>query len=340
VNRAIVQAPMSGGPSTPALAAAVSDAGGLGFLAAGYRTAEQLAEDLAETRRLTSEPFGVNVFAHRSDPADVTAFARSAGLDPAAARWSDDEYDAKLALLGEDPPAVVSFTFGLPDPLPSLPSQVWVTVTGVEEARAAVAAGADALVVQGFEAGGHRGAWVDRVGREDIGTLALLALVRAVVDVPLIATGGIADGAGIAAVLAAGAAAAMLGTAFLLCPEAATVPAHREAIAMERPTELTRAFTGRLARGIDNAWMRAHPDAPIGYPEIHYLTARLRAEARAAGDADRFNLWAGQAHALARALPAAELVRLLADETRAALENARGRSDSALPAPTTAKSET
>ena len=340
MNRAIVQAPMSGGPSTPALAAAVSDAGGLGFLAAGYRTAEQLAEDLAETRRLTAEPFGVNVFAHRSDPADVTEFARSAGLDAAAARWSDDEYDAKLALLAEDPPAVVSFTFGLPDPLPSLPSQVWVTVTGVEEARAAAAAGADALVVQGFEAGGHRGAWVDREGREDIGTLALLALVRATVDVPLIATGGIADGAGIAAVLAAGASAAMLGTAFLLCSEAATVPAHREAIATERPTGLTRAFTGRLARGIDNAWMRAHSDAPIGYPEIHYLTARLRAEARAAGDADRFNLWAGQAHALARAVPAAELVRLLADETRAALEAARGRSASALPAPTTAKSET
>ncbi|MCW2672538.1 MAG: 2-nitropropane dioxygenase [Frankiales bacterium] len=333
MNRAIVAAPMSGGPSTPALAAAVSNAGGLGFLAAGYRTVEQLAADLAETRRLTSQPFGVNVFAHRSEPVDVAAFARSAGLEPADARWSDDGYDAKLALLAEDPPAVVSFTFGLPEPLPSLPSEIWVTVTGVGEARAAVAAGADALVVQGFEAGGHRGAWVDRQGREDIGTLALLALVGAAVDLPLIATGGIADGAGIAAVLSAGAAAAMLGTAFLLCPEAATVPAHREAIATERPTALTRAFTGRLARGIDNAWMRAHADAPVGYPEIHYLTARLRAAARAAGDADRFNLWAGQAHALARALPAAELVRLLADQTRAALDTARARSDSTLPAP-------
>lgn len=316
---------MSGGPSTPALAAAVSNAGGLGFLAGGYRTVEQLADDLAEVRRLTSEPFGVNLFAHRSAPVDVTATAVAWGLDPALARWSDDGYDDKVALLGEDPPAVVSFTFGLPAPLPKLGEQTWVTVTGVAEARAAVAAGADALVVQGYEAGGHRGAWADRPDREDIGTLALLALVRAAVDVPLVATGGIADGAGVAAVLAAGASAAMLGTAFLLCPEAGTVPAYRSALATDRPTALTRAFSGRLARGIVNGWIADHPDAPIAYPEVHYLTAGMRADARAAGDADRFNLWAGQAHALARPMPAGELVQLLAEEAREALELARHR---------------
>jgi nitronate monooxygenase len=327
VNRVLVQAPMSGGPSTPTLAAAVSNAGGLGFLAAGYRTAEQLASDIAQTRRLTDQPFGVNVFAHRSEPVDVSATAAAWGLDPSAARWSDDEYDAKLTGLAEEPPAVVSFTFGLPDPLPRLATEVWVTVTGVEEARAAAGAGADALVVQGYEAGGHRGAWQDRPDREDIGTLALLALVRAAVDLPLVATGGIADGAGIAAVLAAGASAAMLGTAFLLCPEAATVPAHRAAITSEGPTGLTRAFSGRLARGIDNAWQREHPDAPVAYPELHYLTSPLRAEARAAGDGDRFNLWAGQAHALARELPAGELVGLLLEEAREALELARHRID-------------
>ncbi|MFN2537596.1 MAG: NAD(P)H-dependent flavin oxidoreductase [Mycobacteriales bacterium] len=326
MRRAIVQAPMSGGPSTPALAAAVSNAGGLGFLAAGYRTVAQLADDLAETRRLTTEPFGVNVFAHRSAAVDVSTTADAWGLDPAPARWSDDEYDGKLALLAAQPPAVVSFTFGLPEPLPSF-GEVWVTVTSVEEARAAAAAGADALVVQGYEAGGHRGAWVDRRDREDIGLLALIALVRAAVDLPLVATGGIADGAGIAAVLAAGASSAMLGTAFLLCPEAATVPAHREAIVSDRPTGLTRAFSGRLARGIENAWQRSHPDAPVAYPEIHYLTAPMRAEARQAGDGDRFNLWAGQAHALARALPAGELVQLLAEESREALELARHRLD-------------
>lgn len=322
MTRVVVQAPMSGGPSTPALAAAVSNAGGLGFLAAGYRTVEQLASDLAETRRLTDQPFGVNLFAHKSLPVDVSAVAESWGLDPAGSRWSDDDLDAKLALLAEEPPAVVSFTFGLPDPLPTLP-EVWVTVTSVAEAHAA--SHADALVVQGYEAGGHRATWTDTDEREDIGTLALLALVRAATDVPLVATGGIADGAGIAAVLAAGASAAMLGTAFLLCPEAATVPAHRAAIAREGRTGLTRAYSGRLARGIDNAWQRAHPDAPIAYPEIHYLTSAMRAEARASGDAERFNLWAGQAHSTARELPAGELTRVLLEEAREALELARHR---------------
>ena len=325
MKRAIVQAPMSGGPTTPALAAAVSNAGGLGFLAAGYRTVDQLAADLAETRARTDQPFGVNLFAHRSDPVDVAATAEAWGLDPAAAHWSDDAFDDKVALLGQDPPAVVSFTFGLPHPLPMLGAETWVTVTSVGEARAAAAAGADALVVQGYEAGGHRGSWADVPDREDIGTLALLALVRAAVDRPLVATGGIADGAGIAAVLAAGASAAMLGTAFLLCPEAGTLPAYRQALATERGTGLTRAFTGRLARGIVNAWMRDHPDAPVAYPELHFLTASMRAEARAAGDADRFNLWAGQAHSLARSLPAGELVRLLSEEAHEALELARHR---------------
>ena len=318
----MVQAPMSGGPSTPALAAAVSNAGGLGFLAAGYRTAEQLAADLALTRSLTDQPFGVNVFAHRSDPVDVSATVTAWGLDPADARWSDDEYDAKLAVLEADPPAVVSFTFGLPDPLPRF-TETWVTVTSVAEARAA--RHADALVVQGSEAGGHRGTWVDTDDREDIGTLALLALVRAAVDTPLVATGGIADGAGVAAVLAAGASRAMLGSAFLLCPEAGTVPAYQAALAVEGRTALTRAFSGRLARGIVNRWQAMHTDAPIAYPELHYATSPMRAQARAAGDADRFNLWAGQAHALARALPAGELVALVIEEAQEALELARHR---------------
>jgi nitronate monooxygenase len=324
VTRVVVQAPMSGGPSTPALAAAVSDAGGLGFLAAGYRTAEQLAADLAETRRLTDQPFGVNVFAHRSEPVDVSGTAAAWGLDPSAARWSDDDYDAKLAVLAADPPAVVSFTFGLPAPLPTF-TETWVTVTNVAEARAAGAA--DALVVQGSEAGGHRASWVDTDEREDIGTLALLALVRAAVDRPLVATGGIADGAGIAAVLAAGASAAMLCSAFLLTPEAATVHAHGAAIASEGSTGLTRAFSGRLARGIVNAWQREHRDAPLAYPEVHYLTTAMRAAARKAGDSERFNLWAGQAHPLARELPAGELVRLLQEEASEALELARHRLD-------------
>lgn len=160
----------------------------------------------------------------------------------------------------------------------------------------------------------------------EIGLLALLQLVCAAVDLPLVATGGIATGRGVAAVLAAGAAAAQLGTAFMLCPEAATAPAHRDAIAAPGDTALTRAFTGRAARGIVNRWMREHdPDAPSAYPDVHHLTAKIRAAARRQGDRDGFHLWAGQAHELAEPVPAAELVRRLAAEAREALRGSADR---------------
>ena len=179
-------------------------------------------------------------------------------------------------------------------------------------------------MVQGVEAGGHRGSF-DEAAPGEVGLLALLQLVGAASDLPLVASGGVATGRGVAAVLAAGAAAAQLGTAFLLTPEAATSPAHREALGGAGPTALTRAFTGRSARGIENRFMREHePDAPPGYPELHHLTAPVRAAARERGDADGFHLWAGQAHQLAVELPAGELVRRLADEAREALDLARG----------------
>jgi nitronate monooxygenase len=191
-------------------------------------------------------------------------------------------------------------------------------------------------VVQGVEAGGHRGSFDDAAAGY-VGLLALLQLVGAASDLPLVATGGIASGRGIAAVLAAGAAAAQLGTAFMLTPEAATSRAHREALRGGRPTALTRAFTGRTARGIQNRFMREHQaDAPAGYPEVHHLTAPVRAAARERGDAEGFHLWAGEAYPLAREEPAGELVRRLADEAREALQLAgralahgpeRGRED-------------
>jgi nitronate monooxygenase len=313
----IVQAPMGGGPSTPALAAAVSEAGGLGFLAAGYRTVDAVREDIRAVRELTRRPFGVNVFAPPGPPGDgaeVEAYARSLageaaryGVSLGEPRHDDDGFEAKVALLAEERVPVVSFTFGCPEvDLPD--AAVWMTVTTPEEAR--VAAGADALVVQGVEAGGHRASFDDRApGR--IGLLALLQLID--VDLPLVATGGIATGRGIAAALVAGASAVQLGTAFMLCPEAGTSPAHREAIAAEGETALTRAFTGRTARGIVNRFMQEH-DGPSAYPEIHHLTAPVRAAARGGGDGDGFHLWAGEAHALARALPAGELVRRLSEE--------------------------
>jgi nitronate monooxygenase len=319
----IVQAPLAGGPSTPALAAAVAEAGGLGFLAAGYKTADAVRADVEALRGLTGRPFGVNVFAPPQPAAgDVAAFAER--LRPEAERYGvpvgeprhdDDGWAAKLALLRELEVPVVSFTFGCPAPdvLASFP-EAWVTVTTPDEARTAARAGADALVVQGVEAGGHRSGFDDAAPGE-LGLLALLQLARQAVDLPLVATGGIATGAAVAAVLAAGARAAALGTAFMLCPEAGTAPAHREAIAQPGETALTRAFTGRMARGIVNRWMREHgPEAPSAYPDVHHLTAKIRAAAREQGDTDGFHLWAGQAHELATPVPAGELVRRLAQE--------------------------
>jgi nitronate monooxygenase len=336
----IVQAPLAGGPSTPALAAAVSGAGGLGFLAAGYQAPDAVARDLAAARAATSGPVGVNVFAPSGRPADpgtVAAYVddvrpefAAAGVAPGEPRFDDDRFAEKVDLLVSDPVAVVSFTFGCPPAatigaLRAAGSAVWVTVTTAGEAREATAAGADALVVQGVEAGGHRGSFRDD-GAGEIGLLALLQLVGEAVDLPLVAAGGIATGRAVAAVLAAGARAAQVGTAFMLCPEAATSAPHRAALGSGRPTGLTRAFTGRQARGIENRFQREHTaGAPRAYPELHHVTAPLRAHARAEGDAELVNLWAGQAHPLARAVPAAQLVRELAGGAATALAQARDR---------------
>src|SRR6478672_865457 len=308
---------MAGGPSTVDLARAVGDAGGLGFLAAGYLTAAKLRDQIRELRQATGAPFGVNVFvpsASPADPDDLAAYL--ATVDGAGApKHDDDQWSEKLAALLEERPAVASFAFGCP-PVGDLTDlrragvETWVTVTSATEARQAQEAGAAALVVQGSEAGGHRGSFDDAA--EPIGLLSLLRLVAGATSLPMIAAGGLMDAHSVAAARAAGAAAAMAGTAFMLAPEAATNPAQRALIGTDAPTALTRAFTGRLARGIVNRFMADHPDAPRGYPEIHHATSPIRAAARKREDADGFNLWAGQAHALARERPAGELVRSLA----------------------------
>jgi nitronate monooxygenase len=337
----IVLAPLAGGPATPALAAAVSDAGGLGFLAAGYRTAEAVAAELAETRGRTDAPFGVNLFVPGRAEVDDHAVARyleqlrvdakAYGVELGEPRADDDEWDAKLALLERERVAVVSFTFGCPSPevtasLHAAGSEVWVTVTDVEEAQIARGAGADALVLQGVEAGGHRGSFVDRDDAEGLSTLVLLRLVAAELDLPLVAAGGITDGAALAAVLVAGAAAAQIGTCFLRASEAGTHPAHRTALATDTPTALTRAFTGRRARGLRNRFLDVHStDAPVAYPHVHHVTAPLRAAARERGDGEEFNLWAGQAHLLAADAPAAEILDALVRDARAALDAAAAR---------------
>ena len=341
-GRRIVQAPMAGGPSTTELAVAVSEAGGLGFLAAGYLSADVLAEQIAATQELTTEPFGVNIFAPVRTPAmravvaayaeRITALAEAAGVELGTPRFDDDQFDDKLIVVSRAKPAVVSFVFGCPDPgtiadLRARGIAVWVTVTNADEAQVAALAGADAIVVQGAEAGGHRGSFTDT----DEAPLELIPMLDAVrtrlTELPVrslrcavVAAGGLQTGAQIAGALAAGADAAQLGTAFMLTPEAATSPAHRVALAGPRPTTLTRAFTGRLARGISNAWTDAiGADAPSAYPEIHHLTSVLRAHGRTVGDPDLFNLWAGVGYGQARALPAAELVAALTAETDAAM---------------------
>ncbi|MEV0845842.1 nitronate monooxygenase [Streptomyces sp. NPDC049954] len=335
----IVQAPLAGGASCPALAAAVSGAGGLGFLAAGYRGADDVRDQVKETKELTSRPFGVNLFLPQpaGDPEAVAAYAGhlaeeadryAAPLGPVPEGALDDAYEDKVEVLLADPVPVVSFTFGCPtrdvlDAFQRVGTVTVVTVTTPEEARAAQWAGADAVCVQGVEAGGHQGTHRDDPACDGagIGLLALVSQVRETVPLPLVAAGGLMRGAQIAGVLAAGAQAAQLGTAFLPCPESGASPLHKAALTnpLFVRTELTRAFSGRPARGLVNRFVREHgPQAPAAYPEVHHLTSGLRKAAATAGDAQGMALWAGQGHRMARTLPAARLVETLAAETRTA----------------------
>jgi nitronate monooxygenase len=327
----IVGAPLAGGPSTPALAAAVSEAGGIGFLAAGYKSAAAVQTELDELRTLTRRAFGLNLFYPVREEVDESAIAaytermRSEGerydVAPGEPRWTDDAWVAKLELAARERPAVVSFTFGCPDreivdSLQSSGCRVWCTVTSTTEATLAAAAGVDALVVQGAEAGGHQGAFHDHDG-EPSALFPLLGEVQRVSELPLIASGGIATGDGIRSARAAGAIAVQIGSALLLAPEAGTSQPHRDALKRHGTTQLTRAFTGRRARGIVNRFMRDHDAAaPRGYPEIHYLTAPIRAAARELGDPEAINLWAGTSYREAREESASELVERWAATAR------------------------
>jgi nitronate monooxygenase len=333
----IIAAPMAGGPSTPALAAAVSDAGGLGFLAAGYVTAAAFDEQLSAVEALTDAPYGVNLFLPSPRTADLAAIeayrtsleglAERLGTTPGEPRWEDDAIGEKVEVLLRHRPAAVSFTFDRPDAVlcqrirDDTGALVVATITSADEARLAQANGVDLLAVQGAEAGGHRGIFHDDpslpAGAPTIGLHDLLEAVSAVSDLPLIAAGGIASGADIAAALRHGAVAAALGTAFLCCPEAGTAASYRRAL-LETPfTEatFTRAFTGRPARALVNRFVREHDDvAPAGYPEVHHVTRPIRAAASAAGDLDAMHLWAGSRWRDVTEEPAADLVARLASE--------------------------
>lgn len=339
VEHPIVQAPMAGGASNPELAAAVSHAGGLGFLAAGYKTPEAMYEEVRQVRRLTGRPFGVNLFMPQPPATPAATDAYREELAGEAARYgvelgdtdrgSDDGYEAKVAILLQDPVPVVSFTFGCPDArvlrsFADAGTLTVVTVTSVDEALTAEERGAAAVCLQGVEAGGHQSSHVDDPQRDGsgagVGLLSLVAQAREAVRLPLIAAGGVMRGSHLAAVLAAGATAAQLGTAFLACPESGAHAEHKRALTdpLFTHTELTRAFSGRPARALVNRFVREHgAQAPAAYPQVHYLTAGLRKAAAAAGDPQGMALWAGQSHRLARSLPAGRLVEVLASELSA-----------------------
>lgn len=353
VEHPIVQAPMAGGASNPALAAAVSEAGGLGSLAAGYKTPEAMYEEIRQLRRLTGRPFGVNLFLPQppvADPAAVEVYREQLAAEATwyatelgdTDRGTDDAYQAKVAVLLDDPVPLVSFTFGCPSRrvlrgFAEAGTLTVVTVTSVEEALTAQDMGAAAVCVQGVEAGGHQSTHHDDPQLDGTasgaGLLPLIAQVSEAVRLPVIAAGGLMRGGQIAAVLAAGASAAQLGTAFLACPESGAHAEHKRALTdpLFARTELTRAFSGRPARGLVNRFVREHGRyAPAAYPQVHYLTAGLRKAAAKAGDPQGMALWAGQGHRLARTLPAAQLVEVLHAElsaARTALGGVRGRGE-------------
>ncbi len=332
----VLAAPMAGGPSTPELVAATASAGGLGFLAGGYRSAIDLSAQITATRELTDAPFGVNVFVPSTTPdphpalrAHVASY-RSA-LAGEAERlhvrlpepdWADDDdWDAKIGLLTlVDPVPVVSFTFGVPgwdivDALRDAGTTVLVTVTSPEEGRAARTVGADAVIVQGFEAGGHRS--THRVADEpnDYDHLGLLPMVRDV-GLPMVAAGGVTTAGDVQRAQAAGAVAVQVGTAFLLCHEAGTSPAHR--MGLSDPglrSVVTRAFSGRPARGLANRFVQTFDgQAPAAYPQVDQITKPLRAAAARDGDIGGVSLWAGSGWRAAREEPAADVVRRLAGQ--------------------------
>ncbi|MGW4297329.1 nitronate monooxygenase [Micromonospora chersina] len=331
VDVPVVAAPMAGGPTTTGLAAAVGAAGAFAFLAAGYKTPEVVAAEVADLRG-TGRPFGVNVFVPTPVPVAEAEFRRYAtriaaegapyGLDLAAAARTedDDHWAAKLDLLRADPVPVVSFTFGLPPEsvvrdLRRAGSRVLVTVTDPAEAAAAADLGVDGLVAQSGAAGGHLGTFTPDAPPPLRPLPDLVALV-AETGLPVLGAGGVGGPADVRAALTAGAAGVLVGTLLLRADESGTGRTHRDALAdpARDRTVVTRAFTGRPARGLRNDFIDRHEAvAPLGYPALHHLTRPLRVAAAAAGDADRLHLWAGTGWRGARAAPAADI---LADLTR------------------------
>jgi nitronate monooxygenase len=337
----IIQAPLAGGGDTPALVSAVGEAGALGFIGAAYLTPAQIGDSARAVRERTSRPFGISLFAPQPAPAAppdtqralvrVAPYFAELGLDPPGPpAVAPDTFAEQFKVALDSGAAAFSFTFGIlpPEAIAAIKGRgmfLLGTATTVDEAVALERAGVEAVVLQGSEAGGHRGTFS---GDFQAGLVGLVALVPQVVDavrVPVIASGGIMDGRGIAAALALGAAAVQMGTAFLTCDEAGVPEAYKQAIlgAREDGTRLTRAFSGRPARGIVNRFMtEVEGDSPaiLPFPLQNALTRPLRAAAAKLERAEFLSLWAGQGVRLARRQPAAELVARLGWETEEAVK--------------------
>ncbi|OBG72944.1 2-nitropropane dioxygenase [Mycobacterium sp. E3298] len=328
----LVAAPMAGGPTTPAMVSAATRAGGLGMLAAGYKTVEAVE---AEVKQVRAEgiSFGINLFAPNPlpvDPARYRAYAAIVQRDadhfgltlPPEPIEDSDKFDEKVALLLDDPVPMVSFTFGIPPraviaALRKAGSVVVQTVTTPDEAVAARDAGVDMLAVQGAAAGGHSGTLSPREPLRPVPIAELVERIVAAVPLPVMAAGGLASPAAVAEVIRAGAAAAAVGTVLLRADESGASATHQAALTdpAYAETVLTRAFTGRPARGLRNAFIDAHEaQAPLGYPAIHYLTSPLRKAAAAAGKPGYVHLWAGTGYRNATAEPTAEILRRLASD--------------------------
>jgi len=326
---------MGGGPTTPELVAAVSNAGGLGSLGAAYLTPDQITEAIRRIRALTDKPFNVNLFAggyeteRHVDPGPMLALLakihEAFGLPaPALPVLPPDLFAEQFEAVLDARPAVFSFTFGIPrgDAMARLRARGIAslgTATTVEEARMLAEAGVDGIVAQGAEAGAHRGTFAGPFEAAMVPTLGLVRGILGVVSVPVIASGGIMDGRAVAAAMGLGASAAQLGTAFLTCPESGAPEAHKRTILAARKdtTVITRAFSGRPARGLANTFiarLEGKEDMILPYPLQNALTRAMRTAAAKREDSGFLSLWAGRGVTRARVMPAGELVRRLVDE--------------------------
>jgi nitronate monooxygenase len=335
----IIQAPMAG-PVLADMAIAVAEAGGLGSLPCALLSLDQTRTELMKIRATTTKPINVNFFCHTPPAYDearerawrerLRPFYLELGVDlegpiPASNRAPFD--DAFCRLIEEMRPEIVSFHFGLPVPallgrVKATGAKVISSATTVREAIWLEERGCDAIIAQGFEAGGHRGIFLTDHADQQVGTMALVPQMVDAVKVPVIAAGGIADARGIVAALALGASAVQIGTAYLFCPEAKIAAPHRKALheAWDDDTALTRVFTGRPARGIVNRVMRElgpMSEIPPAFPLAGGALTPLRAKSEPAGSGDFMSLWSGQAMRLGRDMPAGELTRKLADEAQA-----------------------